>query len=204
MQKLHKNTSWRKNVREANKKKSQDPKWRRNHRAAMQILMEKPEWRKRQKEGAQRRSQTSEWRKNNNEAQLRTYREGRIPASGAGKGKGGWFDSQKNGVQVRYDSTLELAWYKRLEDMKNVRSYTRGPRVPYSWNGGAHSYFVDLWVLFKKGRLEVWEVKPLGNHPLPDGSTNRGAKDQAKWNAARKWCGERGIIFRVVSGEDLE
>jgi hypothetical protein len=54
----------------------------------------------------------------------------------------------------------------------------------------------------------LWEVKPASQAVLEKvgrSKTNQAAyvKNMAKWEAARAWCKQQGVFFRVVSENDI-
>ena len=86
--------------------------------------------------------------------------------------------------------------------------------IPYKSpvDGRFHRYFPDFIVKTKKGTMII-EVKPEAQTKPPK-QKKRITKqyiqevatygiNQAKWQAATKWCQRQGLIFRVVTEQDM-
>jgi hypothetical protein len=73
-------------------------------------------------------------------------------------------------------------------------------------------YVPDFLVVFqdnkKQKRAEVWEIKPanqalrekVGKNPYNQAQYVR---NMVKWEAARNWCKNQGIVFRIITEKDL-
>lgn len=76
-----------------------------------------------------------------------------------------------------------------------------------------HRYFPDFWVKKGDGSVVVIEVKPASQAepPKKPGRLTRRyvsevfeyGKNQAKWNAAREYCEDRGWEFMVMTEKEL-
>ena len=92
--------------------------------------------------------------------------------------------------------------------------------VPYYFQGDSrwHRYFPDFWVKVrtKTGVVEEWlvEIKPEAQtkHPTQRKFANAKAqlketleyaKNQAKWDAAGKYCASRKFKFVILTEKDL-
>lgn len=72
-------------------------------------------------------------------------------------------------------------------------------------------YYPDFLVIFKDKdnniRKEILEIKPQ-NQCIIEKAKNKYDKIQviqnhAKWEAATKWCEDRGVVFRIISESEL-
>jgi hypothetical protein len=73
-------------------------------------------------------------------------------------------------------------------------------------------YVPDFLVVFvdnnKKKRAELWEIKPV-NQTLKEhvgkNTYNQAqfVKNQVKWAAAKSWCQQNGLQFRIITERDL-
>ena len=80
-----------------------------------------------------------------------------------------------------------------------------------------HRYFPDFYIKYKdnNGRIKksIIEIKPYKQciEPKVQKRKTKGyiyevveyAKNQAKWNAAREWCLDRGYEFKVLTENEL-
>jgi hypothetical protein len=87
-------------------------------------------------------------------------------------------------------------------------------KIPYRdpTTGRPTVYVPDFFIKYvdknSRQHVEIVEVKPsnqsllekVGNSPV---NQYQYIKNMAKWEAARAWCKQRGISFRVVNETDL-
>lgn len=81
-----------------------------------------------------------------------------------------------------------------------------------------HRYYPDLIMTMRESTGEikkyVVEIKPLRQTTPPVQSSKKKAKtfinesltyqkNLAKWNAAKEWCDDRGIIFKIITEKEL-
>jgi hypothetical protein len=120
--------------------------------------------------------------------------------------------------KIRYMSSWELQTDNFLDGNPNVIRWSSETLIiPYikPTDGKVHKYLVDYYVEYKntKGEIikEALEVKPL-QQTRPSRSRNPKTKlyeslqyavNIAKWEAAQKYCNERGIKFRVVTEKSI-
>ena len=87
-------------------------------------------------------------------------------------------------------------------------------RIPYRnpLTGKASSYVPDFLVLYenkyKKQIAELVEIKPKKQSIIESKTANARdraivAVNHAKWAAARAWCSQNGLIFRVINEDAL-
>jgi hypothetical protein len=87
--------------------------------------------------------------------------------------------------------------------------------VPYRCptDGKIHRYFVDFKITVKEGKTFLVEVKPA-KQTLPPVYPGRQTqryltesmlfiKNQAKWEAARNYCKDRGWEFKIITEKEL-
>lgn len=104
----------------------------------------------------------------------------------------GWFDSKKMKKKMHYRSGMEASLYEIIETIDDIIAYeVELIEIPYAHEGTIHKYIPDLFVFFKDGRKEVWEVKPQDQLTLK--------KNEDKWYAAREACKARGWGFEVIT-----
>ncbi len=115
-----------------------------------------------------------------------------------GYGKHGKVILSKNRGSPCYDSLLERDWFHKLERAPSVLTFRVKPFwISYHYGDIVRRYEPDVMIVFQSGRRELWEIKP-------DGKYYRTAKERSKWDAARTWCDDRGIVFRVVGYNELK
>ena len=102
------------------------------------------------------------------------------------RGNSGHFYSAKNGKDVHYRSSFELAAYQILEQLSKVQSYEEEPfAIPYFIGEVKHRYIPDILVTYDDGSKELIEVKP--EYLVKD------EKVQLKNMAAEIYCKENDI-----------
>lgn len=115
-------------------------------------------------------------------------------------GKCGVFYSIKNKTNFHYRSTLELKWYQVFEHMDSVLRFSvESVSIPYFFNGGWHMYIPDIKLWKSDGTYEIIEIKPEVVF------LRGGAKNEAKYTAARDWCAKRArpTVFRILGYIEL-
>ena len=120
-----------------------------------------------------------------------------------------------------YRSMMELKAFRYLDNNPNVISWSsESVVVPYvsPVDGNMHRYFVDLVAKLqsKDGTIKklLIEVKPEKQTKPPTESAKKKQKtliyeryhwaiNQAKWDAARKWCKTKGYTFIIMNEKHL-
>lgn len=104
---------------------------------------------------------------------------------------GGQLRSEKLGRNVEYESGLEERLLTLIERAPEVAEYCEQPfRIDYPWFGGQRVYVPDIAVRLTDGRALLIEAKPR--------TAWADAVNLAKWNAASRWCEQRGWGFLVA------
>ena len=114
-----------------------------------------------------------------------------------------------------YRSSWELNFMKFCDNHTSITQWSSEPlRIPYlhPFTGKKTVYVPDFLIQYqdKNGNVktEVIEVKPA-NQTYAESvgrSKNNQAHfiiNQAKWSAARDFCKQQGIIFRVVTENEM-
>ena len=101
---------------------------------------------------------------------------------------------------MHYRSSWELATMKWLDLNSNVQSYQyESIRIPYLLEEGNRShlrhYVPDFLIEFTSGEKELWELKPE--------KLSQNEKTKAKVVAAKNYCDELGIEFRLLHKQNL-
>lgn len=126
-------------------------------------------------------------------------------------------------TNIIYRSSLELTMMMELDKNPAVIQWSSEEVViPYlsPIDNRYHRYFMDFWVKkknFSDGKLEcvLIEVKPKAQTQPPKIQSQKkpGKRylnevktwgiNSAKWNAAEKYCKERGWRFMIITEKDL-
>jgi len=114
-----------------------------------------------------------------------------------------------------YRSSWEFAFMKFCDEHKSVTQWaSEAIQIPYRnpFTGKYTIYVPDFFIPYgdKSGsqRVELIEVKPA-NQTLKEKLGRSRANqahyvlNQAKWTAARAWCKQKGIYFRVINEGDI-
>ena len=114
-----------------------------------------------------------------------------------------------------YRSSWEFAFMKFCDENPNVAKWaSEAVKIPYvnPFTGKATVYVPDFFISYMdkngKQRAEVIEVKPDNQTTMESAGRNKQkqmavALNMAKWQAARAWCKDKGIFFRVVTEKDM-
>ena len=114
-----------------------------------------------------------------------------------------------------YRSSWEWAVMNMCDNNPAIAKWaSEAVKIPYRCplTGKQTIYVPDFFVNYvdKNGKqhAEVWEVKPASQairEKVGRNAMNQAAyiKNMAKWEAARAWCSQQGILFRVISENDI-
>lgn len=114
-----------------------------------------------------------------------------------------------------YRSSWEWAVMNMCDNNPSIASWaSEAIKIPYRCplTGKQTIYVPDFFVNYidKNGKqhAEVWEVKPASQairEKVGKSKFNQAhyIKNMAKWEAARAWCAQQGIMFRVISENDI-
>lgn len=125
--------------------------------------------------------------------------------------------------RITYRSSWELKCFEFLDNNRNILEWGSEILViPYVKPDNIRAgrpivsrYFPDLWVKTRKedGSIieEVIEIKPMRQATPSQRKTEKARLREnqtyelnvAKWRAAKKWCEERGMIFRILTEQTL-
>lgn len=126
-----------------------------------------------------------------------------------------------NSKQIVYRSSYELRAFKWCDLTENIVSWgSEEGWVPYRnpMTGRIHRYFPDLFIKIKESNGDIKkyliEIKPerqtIPPNPTPKKKTKTWLNEmatyqvnQAKWEAAERFCKENGIIFKVITEREL-
>lgn len=114
-----------------------------------------------------------------------------------------------------FRSSWEFYFCKFCDEHPSVSQWaSEAVRIPYRnpLTGKQTIYVPDFFIAYKtkhgKDKVELIEVKP-SNQAIKErtgrSKSNQAAwvVNQAKWEAARAWCKQKGIFFRIVTEEDI-
>jgi hypothetical protein len=115
----------------------------------------------------------------------------------------------------RYRSSWELSVMNMCDNNPAINQWaSESIKIPYKdpLTGKATVYVPDFLVVFidnnKQKRAELWEIKPA-KQAFKE-SVGKNKYDQAqyirnivKWEAARNWCKQNGLHFRIITEHDL-
>lgn len=112
--------------------------------------------------------------------------------------KEGYITSQKNGnTPMHYRSSWERDVYMCLEHWDTVSTYkVESFPVEYYWKGRRKRYFPDLFIAFKDGHNEVWEIKPENQKTME--------LNKAKWLACEGHCQARSWLFKIITEREIQ
>jgi hypothetical protein len=104
-----------------------------------------------------------------------------------------YFDSEKNGRTIYYDSELEMSFYKTLEHSSLIKRYVEQPfEIEYNLDGQTRNYYPDVLVYLNDGRCVVIEIKPVFYMAL--------WKNVVKYESLRGFCNKHGLGCLMTDG----
>jgi len=114
-----------------------------------------------------------------------------------------------------YRSGWEFVFMKTCDEHPSILHWaSESIKIPYRdpTTGRATVYVPDFFIEYadKNGKkhVEVVELKPSNQQLLEKVGKNKVnqfqyVKNMAKWEAARAWCKQKGVHFRIVNENDL-
>ena len=116
--------------------------------------------------------------------------------------------------EPRYRSSWEWAFMNFCDTNENIMQWASEPvRIPYRHplTGKMTTYVPDFIVTYKGPnntlRAELIEIKPKKQSLIEDKQSQRDraqvAINYAKWDQATKWAKANGMIFRVITEEQI-
>ena len=119
------------------------------------------------------------------------------------------------GKSPTYRSSWEFAFMKMCDENTAITKWaSEAISIPYRnpLSGKMTIYVPDFFIVYTdktgKQQVELIEVKPK-NHTFQESVGNSRYNklhfvvNQAKWGAARAWCKQKGIVFRVINEGDI-
>ena len=122
-------------------------------------------------------------------------------------------------TKIIYRSMWELRFMKYCDKNDSILEWSSEEIViPYrSIDNKVHRYYPDFWIKYKQddGKMiqDIIEVKPKSQCKRPSkkgkhyGKYLREARtyaiNEAKWDAAREYCLDRGYKFRILTEDHL-
>ena len=126
------------------------------------------------------------------------------------------FPEKYSGTRMpTYRSSWEYTFMKFCDEHPSVSQWaSEAVKIPYRnpLTGKQTIYVPDFFIVYAdkggKQKVELVEVKPK-NQAIKENlgrSRNNQAHyimNMAKWSAAKSWCKQKGIFFRVITEEDI-
>jgi hypothetical protein len=119
--------------------------------------------------------------------------------------------------KIRYMSSYELETHRFFDNNERVLRWSSEPMaIPYlkPTDGRVHKYLPDYWVEYvnKDGEIiqEIIEVKPAVQTKKPRAGAKYSLYEQltfavnmAKWEAAKAFCAQNKMLFRVITERSI-
>jgi hypothetical protein len=114
----------------------------------------------------------------------------------------------------RYRSGWELAFMRFLDNNDNILQWaSESISIPYRnpITGKQSIYVPDFLITYRNRNntmiAEVIEIKPkkqsVVESKMKANERATVAVNYAKWDAATKWCKKQGLLFRVITEDDM-
>lgn len=112
---------------------------------------------------------------------------------------------------IIYRSSYEKTFIHWLESCKDVKYWgSECIEIPYisALDNKIHKYYPDYVVEFLNGSKMIVEIKPLNQTQKPINENVWAYKEYlrniSKWNAAKKWCDDRGYKFKIITENTID
>ena len=114
-----------------------------------------------------------------------------------------------------YRSSWEYTFMKFCDEHPSVSQWaSEAVKIPYRnpLTGKQTIYVPDFFIVYAdkggKQKVELIEVKPKNQSVKENLGRSRSNQahyvmNMAKWSAAKSWCKQKGIFFRVITEEDI-
>jgi|TARA_B100000035_G_scaffold244192_1_gene212715 hypothetical protein len=124
-------------------------------------------------------------------------------------------DKYIGGRTPTYRSSWEYAFMRMCDTNDSISKWaSEAVKIPYRnpLSGKYTIYVPDFFIVYVdrtgKQKVELIEVKPANQTTLERAGRSRTnqlhyAVNQAKWAAARAYCKQKGMFFRVVNEGDI-
>ena len=114
----------------------------------------------------------------------------------------------------RYRSGWEFAFMQFCDNNEHVLQWaSEAINIPYRnpLTGKQTIYVPDFLITYRTRdntvKAELIEIKPRGQSLITERQSSRDravvAVNYAKWDAAQKWCRRQGLVFRVITEDDM-
>jgi hypothetical protein len=115
---------------------------------------------------------------------------------------------------IRYRSGWEHAFMRFCDTNDHILQWaSESVRIPYQHplTGKSTTYVPDFLITYRtrnnKVCAELIEIKPKKQSVLEAKMNDRDraivAINYAKWDAAQKWCRKQGLVFRVITEDQI-
>jgi len=122
-----------------------------------------------------------------------------------------------NPKNIIYRSSWEFKVFMQMDHDPNVKFWASEEfSIKYlsPKDKRVRRYFPDVYVEYKDGKKELIEIKPFAQCIKPKAGTKKNSRkllnetvtyavNQAKWAAAKQWCEERNIKFKILTEKQL-
>tara|TARA_B100000212_G_scaffold332616_1_gene301080 strand:- start:10 stop:444 length:435 start_codon:yes stop_codon:yes gene_type:complete len=126
------------------------------------------------------------------------------------------FPEKYSGTRMpTYRSSWEYTFMKFCDEHPSVSQWaSEAVKIPYRnpLTGKQTIYVPDFFIVYAdkggKQKVELVEVKPKNQAVKENLGRSRSNQahyimNMAKWSAAKSWCKQKGIFFRVITEEDI-
>ena len=126
------------------------------------------------------------------------------------------FPEKYSGTRMpTYRSSWEYTFMKFCDEHPSVSQWAcEAVQIPYRnpLTGKQTIYVPDFFIVYAdkggKQKVELVEVKPKNQAVKENLGRSRSNQahyimNMAKWSAAKSWCKQKGIFFRVITEEDI-
>lgn len=114
-----------------------------------------------------------------------------------------------------YRSSWEFTFMKMCDENPSILKWaSESVKIPYRnpFTGKHTIYVPDFLIHYIDAKnilhTELIEVKPLNQTSIKEAKRNttnqaHAVLNSAKWEAARSWCKQNGVTFRIISEKDI-
>ena len=171
-----------------------DPEVRKKHQENIIKTVNKSEVKAKHIAAKRKTSSDPEYRMKRSDLTKNLYLEGKMDK--AGRGKSGYYFSNKNNKELHYRSSYELVAYKLLEQISRVKYYEIEPfGIQYEYQKINRWTIPDILITYIDGGKELVEVKPVFKLDIE--------KEQVKLQAMENYSKENDMKFSIWTEQEL-
>lgn len=112
---------------------------------------------------------------------------------------------------LKYKSSWEKIFMEYCDKNNSISQWNyESIAIPYTINKKRKNYYPDFWIILKDKEIII-EIKPKHQTKPPKRNTPSYSREvmrflinQIKWDAAKKYCKNKNMIFKVITENTIK